>query len=72
MKEWSWYTVTNWHTDNPKKRMYVFTNEVNAEKVSGQITTDDDRFPSTSTWSRTMADRWTWTESATRLPNRKG
>jgi hypothetical protein len=62
MKEWSRYIVTNWDTDNPKKRMYVYTNLVDAEQVTGQITTDDYRFPSTSKWSRTMADRWTWTE----------
>ena len=62
MKEWSRYIVTEWDTDNPKKRMYVYTNLVDAEQVTGQITTDDYRFPSTSKWSRTMADRWTWTE----------
>jgi hypothetical protein len=62
MKEWSRYIVTNWDTDNPKKRMYVYTNLVDAEQVTGQQTTDDYRFPSTSKWSRTMADRWTWTE----------
>ena len=62
MKEWSRYIVTNWDTDNPKKIMYVYTNTVCGEWVTGQQTTDDYRFPSTSRWSRTMADRWTWTE----------
>ena len=62
MKEWHRYIVTEWDTDNPKKRMYVYTNLVDAEQVTGQQTTDDYRFPSTSKWSRTMADRWTWTE----------
>jgi hypothetical protein len=70
MKAWSWYTVTDWDTDKPHRRMYVYTNEVTAEMVTGQITTDDYNFPSTSKWSRTMADRWTWTESDTRLPKK--
>jgi hypothetical protein len=67
MKEWTWYTVTDWDTDNPQKEMYVYTNEVTDKRVTGQQTTDDYRFPSSSAWSRTMADRWTWTE-ATRKP----
>ena len=70
MNAWKWYTVTNWDTDKAHRRMYVYTNEVTAEMVTGQITTDDYNFPSTSAWSLTMADRWTCTESDTRLPKK--
>jgi hypothetical protein len=62
MKEWTRYIVTQWNDEKPQKRMYVYTNEVDDQRVTGQVTTDDYRFPSTSAWSRTMADRWTWTE----------
>ena len=70
MKEWTWYTVTNFIKDKPRKRMYVYTNGVTAERVTGQVTTDDDPFPSTSAWTRDRADKWTWTESDTRLPKK--
>jgi hypothetical protein len=62
IQEWRRYKVTGWHTEKPLKVMYAYTNEITADKVTAQITTDDYRFPSTSTWTRTMADRWTWTE----------
>lgn len=56
------YRVTGWHTEKPLKIMYAYTNDVTDDTVSAQVTTDDYRFPSTSKWSRTMANRWTWTE----------
>lgn len=65
IREWARYIVTDWHDEKPNKKMYVYTNEVDAEKVTGQVTTDDYRFPSSSLWSRTMADKWTWTEATT-------
>jgi hypothetical protein len=70
MNAWTRYIVTQWHDEKPQKRMYVYTNEVNDQRVTGQVTTDDDPFPSTSSWTRDRADKWTWTESDTRLPKK--
>jgi hypothetical protein len=56
------YIVTNWHSDQPNKRMSVWTDIVTDTKVVGHVTEEDYPFTTCSTWLRSQCDEWTWTE----------
>jgi hypothetical protein len=60
MEQGKRYTVTNWHTIYPEQVMTVWTIEVTPEYVEGYLSHTP--ITSRSTWTRAMADKWTWTE----------
>lgn len=62
MEQGKHYIVTNWNSDLPKARMYVWTDTVTDNKVVGHVTEDDYPMVSTCTWFRVYCDEWTWTE----------
>lgn len=66
IKEQNRYVVENWSTENPRRLMWVWVNEVTDTHVIGyanSVGVNAPHLTSACTWPLALANNWTWVEA---------